>query len=711
MSVTERVDSTAHWSGRVRDALTLYAEPLLRSVVNRLLKPRNQWPIDELIERSVAAMSNVAVLDRRLKDLPLASRRLLAIIGVSKQPVWRVGHLLAILATIGHAEGLAPIQALLECGMIYPELPVGMTSLKQFEEWLAPSGINSARLFAPPAVTSRMEREDLGVPIPVSKKIDVKTIPFNDGLEWLLRTAIVWQIVSEGGLRLTQQQSLFKRDLLRFQTDVLLAAPFAEHLTDLPDVGLFTLGLAVAAGVIESSSLEIRSIPAPLLWEEGLLAAFTTLWRSLFAIETWDPIKGYELSEDGNSFASVVVVVFLVLRSCPGAEWCQAKSIAEYIFQHHPSWAARLNNDTKNATLWVEKLLLGVCRPLRLVEYYQESGSGWFRLGDVGRHLVRGETAPQVDHDFRQTLVAQPNGEMVIFRQGLTPRLIGALTRFAVWKTLGAACTMELTAESVYRGLETGLTLFDIQRLLEQHGTRALPATVLDSLQRWANKRDRITVYTSATLMEFTNLADLEAAFSRGLISVKLTDRIGLSAAEGEIEYRHFRLIGNRDYESRPQKCITFDADGVSFTVDTAQSDLILEAELDRLVESLPATATGQRRFILTPASLKRAQNQGVTIGELDQWALDRSGESLSSAARLLFVGSGGVAGRYQRRLVLHFSTETVTDGVLQWPATARLIEERLGACSVAVSESSLPALKEHLQSIGIELQPVDERE
>src|SRR5262249_24012075 len=134
MSSTDLALTAEYWSGRVRDVLARYDEPLLRQVVQRMLKPRNQWPVEELIERSVTALTNAAVIDRRLKDHSPASRKLLAVIGLSRQPVWRVGHLLAVLATLEHAEGLAPIFELVEAGLLHPELPPALPKLKQFED-------------------------------------------------------------------------------------------------------------------------------------------------------------------------------------------------------------------------------------------------------------------------------------------------------------------------------------------------------------------------------------------------------------------------------------------------------------------------------------------------------------------------------------------------------------------------------------------------
>jgi hypothetical protein len=591
-------------------------------------------------------------------------------------------------------------------GLVHPELPAGLKTIKQFEDWLGPTGLTSARLFAHPAVTNRALNVDLGFPKFPGRTIESNVVRPSDGLEWLLRSAVAWSRVAADPLRLTQQRTLFKRDLQKFQTDELLASPFAEHLTDLPDIGLFALELAAAADLIEVEAGDMRMRPTPRLWDKKLPAALVDLWRALIAVDTWDPVNGY-LPEDSGLFPSVLVPAFLILRALPRAEWLQAESIAAHLFPRHPSWSAVVKKKPELATQWIERLFLGIGYPLRLIEAVQEPSGWWFRLGDVGRHVLRGEPPPNLEHEFGQMLIVQPNGEMVIFRQGLTPELIGQLSRFAVWKTLGSACTMELTAESVYRGLETGLLLADMQRLLEQHGTRAIPANVLDSLKRWSSKRERIAVWASATLFEFTSTEDLETAFSRGLVTVKLTDRIGIAAGGEELDYRHFRLIGNRDYESRPQKCLSFDRDGVTFVVDTAQSDLILEAELTQLAVPLPAPPGGPRRFRFTPESLRQAQQRGYNLAEMEQWALDRSGEQLSAAASLLFP-SHREAATYRRRLVIQLSNETIADGIMQWPATGGLVEERLGPCALAVADKNLPALMEQLRIAGVALLAIE---
>ena len=233
-----------------------------------------------------------------------------------------------------------------------------------------------------------------------------------------------------------------------------------------------------------------------------------------------------------------------------------------------------------------------------------------------------------------------------------------------------------------------------------QFSGHPVPANVLDLVRRWAGKRERITVYTAATLLEFQTAADLEEAVARGLVAQKVTDRIGI--ANGEVDYKHFRLLGNRDYEAKPQKCVTFAHDGVTFIVDVANADLLLEAELARIAEPVPSDGP-ERRYRITPTMARTVREQGLTLAELEQWSLNRAGGPLSASARLLFAGSGGLVGELRRRLVLTLPSETVTDGICQWPETADRLEERLGPGTVAVTDEDVEELLRRLATVGVE--------
>src|SRR5947209_8172128 len=101
------VTDPASWSEHLRQNLQLYEEGLLRQVAARLIKPRNHWPVDDLIKRLVEAAGNAAVIDRRVREASPAGRQLLAAIDHSRRPNWYAGHLIELLAALGHADPLA----------------------------------------------------------------------------------------------------------------------------------------------------------------------------------------------------------------------------------------------------------------------------------------------------------------------------------------------------------------------------------------------------------------------------------------------------------------------------------------------------------------------------------------------------------------------------------------------------------------------------
>src|SRR5262249_22774469 len=235
------------------------------------------------------------------------------------------------------------------------------------------------------------------------------------------------------------------------------------------------------------------------------------------------------------------------------------------------------------------------------------------------RWLLDDGKAPTRHPEFRQTLMVQANFEILAFRQGLTPAILAGLTRFARWKSLGTACVLELQAEQVYRGLESGLHLEDMRRVLQQHGMRELPENVSEALRTWSNKRDRIVVYTDAAILEFSNTADLETALARGLVELRLSDRIGLMRHENAVDFRQLRLTSTRDYGAKAEQCLRLAEDGVTFSVDRSRSDLLLELEIARVAVPAAAESETQSTYRFTHDSLQKALANGLTLQNLEE--------------------------------------------------------------------------------------------
>ncbi len=688
----------------VRAALDGYAEPLRRQVAAALLKSRNPIPADELTDRMVATLGNPPVVDRRLKDLPPATRKLLALLGLTRRGRWRVGHLLTALAAIGHAEGIAPVQAAFDAGLLYPVRPTDSPELTTFESWLGAGAIELAEVFTHPLVATRGRAEKFELP-DLSEKKSRQSNGHADGLEWLLRIAAVVQLAGETAFRRTQAGALFKRDLTRLQTSELLSAATSDVRPAAPDLGVLATCWAVETGVLVADGEEWK--PAKADDQPGsLYAAIADLTGGMFGVEHWDPLLGGVTPATGlSAFPSATAAVLLLLATTDG--WVPATGLAEWLWAHHPSWSGGLPKDAQGTrgTGWVEALLTGVLYPLRLVEVATDNGMS-ATLTDLGRHLFADAPKPADPPDFPQTLLVQPNAEIIAYRQGLTPALVASLTRFARWKGFGAACMLELTAEHTYRGLEGGLTLAEIVQALNRHSSRPVPPAVADLLLRWANKRERIVVYAAATLVEFATPADLDAALTRGVVAVRVTDRIGLCPNGGDPDFKHLRLLGNREFDARPTRCVSVADDGVSLTVDSTQSDLLLEPELAKLADPLP-DSPGPRRYAISPTSVNRATAAGLSLADLEAWFAARTGGPLPPAVRLFASAVSLPPSLAARRLVVQLPNEAAADGVMQWPVTRKLVDDRLGPTALAVDETNLPTLIETLADLGLRVEVV----
>ncbi|HZY87880.1 MAG TPA: helicase-associated domain-containing protein [Gemmataceae bacterium] len=701
------------WSDRLRRTLACYDEELLRAVAARLVKPRNQWPAEELIERGVGVAENLAVLDRRLREVEPAGRQLLALIAHSRQPCWHLGNLVELLLALGQEDGLKPVFHLLEAGLLFPvlgrwgEAPAGR--VKNFEQWLAFPGPTGLLVFTTPLIASRALGEDLGLPDLSADGAPgaASAAQEADGLEWLLRLAVLWQQVAAAPLRRTQQGGFFKRDADRLGLDPLLNGPPSDRLADVPDLGFLVEALAELAGVVRIEEAEVRAGALPAAWDAGPGPALEALYADLPRLTNWGPQGGWRGGDaaPGNPFPSAYLLTFLLLARLPEGAWARPDALEAWLLEHHPYWKGESVRPSQQQP-WLGTFLLGVAYHLRVMQAARDEAGEWLvRLSPTGRWLLGLAEAPAPAAVYTQTLLVQPNLEVIAYRQGLTPALLGRLTRFAAWKSLGAACTLQLGPESVYRALEAGETYDSIRLALEQHGARAIPPAVLDSLRTWSNKRDRITVYPSATLLEFAGAADLDEALARGLPAVRVADNLAVVADEGGIDFRHFRLTGTRDYSLPPERCVSVEPDGVTLSVDLSRSDLLLETELPRFAEALDRPgADGRRRYRLTPASLAAARECGLTEAALEAWCQQRAGQPLPPAARLLMTAGQAEAPRLQRHLVLHVADPEVADGLLQWPETSGLIEAQLGPTALAVAEEKVELLRQRLRAAGIVL-------
>src|SRR5438132_7835965 len=244
--------------------------------------------------------------------------------------------------------------------------------------------------------------------------------------------------------------------------------------------------------------------------------------------------------------ASAGFLSMLCLAQVPANAWSKLGHLEDWISTHHPFWKTRKwksgagkkkskgdpepkiqdtnsNSQTSNLGFRISDFLLTMAYQLRMIQARKAEDGEWsVRLSPIGRWLLGLGPMPVLLSVPSQTLLVQPNLEIVAYRQGLTPRLIKRLSQFAAWKSLGPACLLQVQPETVYRALESGLTYDSIQQTLERHGSRPTPPAVLEMLRTWTAKRDRLSLYPSATLFEFIEPKDLDDALARGMPAIRL---------------------------------------------------------------------------------------------------------------------------------------------------------------------------------------------
>lgn len=740
--------SAPGWTGPAGAILSRYDPELLASVAAALVKPRGAIAPGDLIGRVVGALESPVVIDRRLRELAAASpaaRHLLALAAHSRAFRVPLADVASLVSALGHPDPLAGVRTALEWGLVLPDLRLRATgepgggTLHAFEVWLAGTPVEDLALLVPPVVAARalpcplglpdfrqgpevrpaagqaafqaekIRREESGIPpqddeepVPVEPVTPLGGPVEADGFDIPCRLAALWQLAAEAPVRLTQAGEFYRRDADRLRQNTALIHADDAAAAALPDPAGFLVDLARALGILAARDTDLLPGPFPPEWSAGAHEMLEGHFKALFQARTWNPRDGWKSDPgEANPFPSATLLALLLLAELPQGAWARPGDVEAWIHRHHPHWKGLQRPG--RATPWLASWLAGVAHPLRLVEMARagmtEEAGRAVRLTAVGRWLLRLGEKPPDPPVYPQALVAQPNLEVLVYRQALTPSLLARLTRLGSWRNLGNACLLVLDKDTVYRGLESGESLESVRTLLENHSGRAIPGPVRDQLKTWSGRRERLTVFPSATLLEFATPADLDEALARGMPVQRVGGRFAVLLDEA-LGYKHVRIAGNRDYGLAPEPCLAVADDGVTLEIDLGKSDLLLEIELPVLADL--ETGNGRRLARITPDSIRRALDAGWSADEFNRWFHRRAGHGITPAMAAMLNGRSATA-TMARRLVLNLSSPEMLDGLLQWPVTASCLGERLGPQAVVVPEDQVEALRAGMRQLGME--------
>jgi hypothetical protein len=690
-----------------------------------------------------------AAVEALAARVPIGSRLALSLFAVTERtsmPASGLSHALGVLG----AASVPALVRLLELGLLVIEPNTELGPVDDFATALARTNQADLRILVHPTVPHaiRTVRPDERLPAVQDSVVQVRE---SDGLEPILRLGALWQRAGIEPIRRTQHGDLYKRDRERIHEDPVLTGPIADSLVPLPGLAMLWLELACRVGVIEPDPGGQRIVAAsPSFWIDNAVHLPHMIATGWLALHNWHEL----LDSTADRAVTTLAVPYLRpallswLATLGDGEWVALDDLAAHLRGRYPEWDrlrlasppgaesvsatsstrrrttphGRLgrNSDTAVHDLkLLEAILLGAAYPLGLVRAAHEERSGRrvVQLTPLGRYALAAGPTPPPRPTFDQFLFVQPNFEMVAYRQGLTPRLVGRLSRFAWWSQLGAAVELKLTRESIELGLSGGLTPDAMLETLTRHTQRPLPAGVVDAIRTWATRRERVTYYAAATLIEFGSADERDQALEswprgEGEPPVPVAERFLLVDDERTIPFDRFRLTGSRDYRRPPEACITIEPDGVTMALDPARSDLMVDAELGRFADEAdpPGTAaerlgdTQTRRYVVTPASLCRGMERGVNQHQLADWYIRRTGGEIPPAVRLLLAPRTSRIPplRTVRLTVLNLPSADLLDGLLQHPATRDWLGERLGPRTVAIPDENLTSLQGALNELGI---------
>lgn len=713
-----------------------YSDSLLRVIAGKTIKPRQKLTGPELRKRLARWADNPPQVDRRLKEISPTARTLLDVLRLGKRNHWHVGTLLELAASLhgcrpAETDGLKVIEELFLHGLLLPDVAGLDAKLSNFEDWLGQGATGHFQAWITPQVLSRANFQFETLPPLEGSSIEVGAVQEADGLEWFLRLAVLWQQLHDLPARMTRQGGFFKRDQERLAGDALLN-PSADFFVSLREPGSLLVALGLQLGMFATADTQLETRAFPESWRVSWPAALADLLGAGAELTCWSVDRGWRgLASSTSPFSSALLLLLALLMKQKDSRWCAVSDLCAWLTTHHCYWSAMEN--PPDLSLSVQALLLGWLYPLRIIQTApitkgddgaastkirpggdsQETPSWALRLSPFGRSLLNDDPITRPVQDRRKMLLIQPNMEMIAYRQGLTPSTIADLSETASWTGLGSACTLHLDQASIHRGLEQGATFESISGALQLHAAHGIPGNVFEAIRTWAAKRDRITVYERANILEFLSQTDRDTALGRGLGGVPIADRYLLIEDEHSLDFRHFRSLGTRDYALPPMTCVAVAEDGVSLSIDNSKADLLVETELERFSIPKPpnhaATADNSTfpasGFLVSPQSLAAARLAGLSLRFLEEWFWRRTGKPPPAAVRLLWDERNGEFARLSQPIILTLPEESVADGLWQWPETRELLQERIGPFSFLISPDHLAALQKKLEEIAYPIQ------
>ena len=243
-----------------------------------------------------------------------------------------------------------------------------------------------------------------------------------------------------------------------------------------------------------------------------------------------------------------------------------------------------------------------------------------FRLSPLGAHLLGlSQGAPDLEAttEGEKPLIIQPNFEIIAYTEPQHLRTLYQLERFATRERAERVAHYKLDRDSVYRGLQDGLSAAEMREFLENHSRSGVPQNIAYSLDDWEKQWQRVTVRPASSVVESATAAEMDAFL--GTLPADAATRLAPNWAVIEARYleaARTHLAATKapralDYSLEIEQAFETTGD-LKIAVPPANLDLWLQSKLEQFAEN-----RGEGQFEITRESVERATALGLKSDDI----------------------------------------------------------------------------------------------
>lgn len=333
-----------------------------------------------------------------------------------------------------------------------------------------------------------------------------------------------------------------------------------------------------------------------------------------------------------------------------------------------------------------------------------------FRISPLGAHLLGlSDEIPDLgaQAEGEKPLIIQPNFEIIAYTEPQHLQTLYQLERFATRERAERVAHYKLDKDSVYRGLQDGMSAPEMREFLETHSRSGVPQNIAYSLDDWQAQWQRVTVWPSASIIEAETPDELDA-----IIATLGEDAITRLAPNwAVVEPKHLQSARNYLTGSRNAQALDYSldieqafetSDDLEIVVPADNIDLWLRAKLEQFAE-FRSEIKGQVRFEITPSSVARAAALGSSADDILAFLETIGTPPVPANVTLTIKGwSGEVAPVSLGGVQVLVADAEVVAQMASVAELRKLLWLRAGDGAALVKSADVPKLKAALKKRGI---------